>query len=190
MTKENFDVLLRKVSPSLYHRRYCNKLRAEISSSERLALTLRYFASGDSQVSLSYGFRLGKSTVCSILKETCDVIWDVLGKEFVKAPTSVDERKSISRDFYMKLNFRNCIGCMTAVEYYIYHCKSERCHFIPKSSNESQEIVYWDNVQRSNSGRLLVRKNGRLRNTARNVGFLDLPETSWLNKSSKTSELF
>ncbi|KAL5517577.1 hypothetical protein EMCRGX_G003148 [Ephydatia muelleri] len=34
---------------------------------------------------------------------------------------------------------------MTAVEHYIYHCKSERCHFIPKSSNESQEIVYWDN---------------------------------------------
>ncbi|KAL5496549.1 hypothetical protein EMCRGX_G012855 [Ephydatia muelleri] len=82
------------------------------------------------------------------------------------------------------------IGCMTAVEHYIFHCKSERCHFIPKSSNESQEIVYWDNVLRSNSGRLLVRKNGRLRYTARNVGFLDLPETSWLNKSAKTSELF
>ena len=30
------------------------------------------------------------------------------------------------------------IGCMTAVEHYIFHCKSERCHFIPKSSNESQ----------------------------------------------------
>ncbi|KAL5488710.1 hypothetical protein EMCRGX_G017691 [Ephydatia muelleri] len=60
---------------------------------------------------------------------------------------------------------------MTAVEYYIFHCKSERCHFIPKSSNESQEIVYSDNVLRSNSGRLLVRKNGRLRYTARrNVG--------------------
>ncbi|KAL5515045.1 hypothetical protein EMCRGX_G000162 [Ephydatia muelleri] len=55
---------------------------------------------------------------------------------------------------------------MTAVEHYIFHCKSERCHFIPKSSNESQEIVYWDNVLRSNSGRLLVRKNGRLRYTA------------------------
>ncbi|KAL5503451.1 hypothetical protein EMCRGX_G010405 [Ephydatia muelleri] len=60
---------------------------------------------------------------------------------------------------------------MTAVEHYIFHCKSERFHFIPKSSNESQEIVYWDNVLRSNSGRLLVRKNGRLRYTARrNVG--------------------
>ncbi|KAL5506071.1 hypothetical protein EMCRGX_G007642 [Ephydatia muelleri] len=94
---------------------------------------------------------------------------------------------------------------MTAVEHYIFHCKSERCHFIPKSSNESQEIVYWDNVLRSNSGRLLVRIDGRLRYTARrnvgnriwcsllhygrNVGFLDLPETSWLNKSAKT-ELF
>ena len=61
-------------------------------------------------VGLSYGFRLGKSTVCSILKETCDVIWDVLGKEFFKAPSSVDEWKNISRDLYMKWNIPNCIG--------------------------------------------------------------------------------
>ena len=53
---------------------------------------------------LQYGFRLGKSTVCSILKKP-DVIWNVLGNELVKAPSSVDEWKSISRDFYMKWNF-------------------------------------------------------------------------------------
>ncbi|KAL5506531.1 hypothetical protein EMCRGX_G008191 [Ephydatia muelleri] len=55
----------------------------------RLALTLRFLASGDSQVSLSFSFRLGRSTVSTILSETCGVIWDVLVKEYVKAPSSV-----------------------------------------------------------------------------------------------------
>ena len=70
MTKETFDVLLQKVeqqmfsskriklymfiqvSPKLIHRRYSNSLRAEVSPAERLALTLRFLASGDSQVIL------------------------------------------------------------------------------------------------------------------------------------------
>ncbi|KAL5457184.1 hypothetical protein EMCRGX_G034429 [Ephydatia muelleri] len=108
MTKETFDVLLQK----LIHRRYSNSLRAEVSPAERLALTLRFLASGDSQVSLSFSFRLGRSTVSTILSETCGVIWDVLVKEYVKAPSSVDDWKRISREFYLKWNFPNCIGAI------------------------------------------------------------------------------
>ena len=62
------------------------------------------------QVSLSFSFRLGKSTVCRILRETCVVIWDVLAKEYVKALSSEDDWKKISRDFYLKWNFPNCFG--------------------------------------------------------------------------------
>ena len=62
------------------------------------------------QISLSYNFRLGRSTVCSIVRETCGVIWDVLAKDYVKAPSSVKEWKQISREFFLKWNFPNCIG--------------------------------------------------------------------------------
>ena len=62
------------------------------------------------QVSLSFNFRLGKSTVCSVLRETCEVLWTVLGKEYVRAPVSVAEWEEISRDFLLKWNFPNCIG--------------------------------------------------------------------------------
>ena len=36
------------------------------------------------QISLSYNFLLGRSTVCSIVRETCGVIWDVLAKDYVR----------------------------------------------------------------------------------------------------------
>ena len=41
---------------------------------ERLAITLRYFATGDSQASLSFAFRRGRSTITNILRETCGEI--------------------------------------------------------------------------------------------------------------------
>ena len=55
----------------------------ETISSERLLVTLRYLASGDSQQSQSFNFRLGRSTVCQIIWETCKGMWDAL-KEFFK----------------------------------------------------------------------------------------------------------
>ena len=36
----------------------------------------------------------------------------MLSSEFVKAPLSVEEWKAISRDFYLKWNFPNCIGML------------------------------------------------------------------------------
>lgn len=62
------------------------------------------------QVSLSFNYRLGRSTVCSIVRETCTVLWDVMAKEYVKAPSSVDEWKQISKDFRLKWNFPHCLG--------------------------------------------------------------------------------
>ena len=36
------------------------------------------------QVSLSFNFRMGRSTVCTIIKETCEAVSRVLAKDFVK----------------------------------------------------------------------------------------------------------
>ena len=46
------------------------RFRKSISVEERLVLTLRYLATGMSQQSLSFAFRIGKSTVGKILAET------------------------------------------------------------------------------------------------------------------------
>uniref|UniRef100_A0A1X7TJV4 DDE Tnp4 domain-containing protein n=2 Tax=Amphimedon queenslandica TaxID=400682 RepID=A0A1X7TJV4_AMPQE len=112
MTRERFDLLLQEVGPYLLHRTYNSSLRPQVSPAERLILTLRYLCTGNSQISLSFNFRLGRSTVCEILKETCDAIWNALHLAYLKAPSTEQEWIRISRNFETMWNFPNCIGAI------------------------------------------------------------------------------
>ena len=73
--------------------------RKWISPAECLALTIRFLATGESQISLSFSFRIGKSTVSKIIAETCDALHRVLFSLYVKPPSSNNEWKAISQDF-------------------------------------------------------------------------------------------
>ena len=78
-SREHFEHLLAIVGPLLVRREnYWSAIRAKITPAERLVFTIKYLATGNSQISLSYNFRLGKSTVCHILRETCEVLWNTL----------------------------------------------------------------------------------------------------------------
>ena len=45
---------------------------------------------------ISFSFHLGHSTVCDIIGNTCEAIWETLSSEFVPAPKNSDEwRKSV-----------------------------------------------------------------------------------------------
>ncbi|KAG5865549.1 hypothetical protein JTB14_009258 [Gonioctena quinquepunctata] len=65
---------------------------------ERLALNLRYLASGDSMVSMSYAFRIGTSTVSHIIRETCNCIWDSLNQIVLKQ-ASEEMWLSVAQEF-------------------------------------------------------------------------------------------
>ena len=78
MSPERFDALLTMVKP--WVEKKDTSFRQAIPGDKRLALTLRFLASGDSQQSLSFSYRIGKATVSKIVSETCEVIFDVLKK--------------------------------------------------------------------------------------------------------------
>ena len=81
MSKERFDILLSQVVPLLAKRHYYSPHRAEIPPAERLAVTIRSLATGNSQVSLSFN-----------------------------VPSSHQEWKGVSDQFELMWNFPNCIG--------------------------------------------------------------------------------
>ena len=67
MLPERFEPLLQLTGQKLSKRD--THFRKSITAAECLAHTLRFLASGDSQKSLSFAFRIGTTTVRNIIKE-------------------------------------------------------------------------------------------------------------------------
>ena len=79
MTPEFFEMMKTRLEPRLA--RQATNYRAPISIGEKLALTIRYLATGESYTSLSCQFRVGRSTISKFLPEVCRAIQD----EFTRA---------------------------------------------------------------------------------------------------------
>ena len=75
-------------------------------AAERLALTLRFLASGDSQKSISFVFSIVTTTVSNIIKETCFVLKEILTDRFVKLPSCETDWLEIAR--YLKEFAKRC----------------------------------------------------------------------------------
>jgi len=110
MSPERLDHLINLVSPFVV-KKMCRS-RDTISPAKRIVLTLRYLATGDSQQSQSFAFRIGRSTVCHIIRETCEGIWKALHEVYLRCPKSCDEWKVIAKEFEMEWNFPDCLGAL------------------------------------------------------------------------------
>ena len=96
MSPERFKNLLQLVAPLITK---CGRGREPITPSERLTITLRYLASGESQQSLAFSFRVGRTTVCNIIKETCHAIWCALSETYLKPPKTNRTGKTLVTSF-------------------------------------------------------------------------------------------
>lgn len=68
-------------------------------------------ANGDSFQTISFSYRLGHSTVQSIVLEVCTAIISNLKEECMPMPKE-DDWKTISNEFCELWNFPNCIGAL------------------------------------------------------------------------------
>lgn len=82
LSAEDFEYLLEKVTPLIQKKD--TVMRKAITPKERLLVTLRYLATGDSYKSLMYLFRIPANTISNIVPEVCDAIYSVLKDEFMK----------------------------------------------------------------------------------------------------------
>ncbi|KAK3920702.1 Protein ALP1-like [Frankliniella fusca] len=114
MTPDSFDWLLQRVEFAITKQSF---RRETISAGERLAVTLRYLASGDSQASLSYAFRISDVTVSRIVVETTAAIWFAL-KDTVFEPLNEDFWRRKSSEFESMWNFPMCVGAMDGKHYF------------------------------------------------------------------------
>ena len=69
------------------------------TSEAQLMLTLRFLVSKDSQISLSYLFRIDQKSVSRIISETSHGIRDVLKNHYLHVLNNLKQRKKIAQDF-------------------------------------------------------------------------------------------
>ena len=81
---ERLDQLLGVIGPLT--RRKDTDLLKSILATERLMLTMRFLASGNSLVSLFYLFRMGKKSLSRIVSENSKVIVQVLLQDYMSPP--------------------------------------------------------------------------------------------------------
>ncbi|XP_062576941.1 uncharacterized protein LOC134238850 [Saccostrea cucullata] len=89
-----------------------NPMRSTISAEERLAVTLRYLATGESFRSLGYSFRIAHNTLSSIIPDVCTALFNALKHVHLKVPSSEAEWENIAREFMERWNFPNCLGAL------------------------------------------------------------------------------
>ncbi|XP_035520049.1 putative nuclease HARBI1 [Morone saxatilis] len=109
LSVEQFDGLLLRVGPLI--RAVETNYRKPISPSQRLSICLRYLASGESCRSVAHSYRVGVSTVCGIVRQVSQAIWDCLQDDFMPVPGEADWR-AMAEDYMELRNFPNCVGAV------------------------------------------------------------------------------
>lgn len=84
--EDEFDYLVDLVTPHIQKEN--TNYRKSISAAERLAITIRYLATGDSYASLMFLFHVSKAAIHSIIEETCTTIFEVLNSLSVSVSLS------------------------------------------------------------------------------------------------------
>ena len=114
MSPERFDALLGLVEPLISKQR--TNFREPISAAERLSVTLRSLATGESQQSLSISFRIGRATVSKVVCETSEAIYSEAIYKVLSpinlAPPSIDGWVKIAQEFEELWNLPRVIGAL------------------------------------------------------------------------------
>ncbi|XP_031353290.1 protein ANTAGONIST OF LIKE HETEROCHROMATIN PROTEIN 1-like [Photinus pyralis] len=109
MTATDFENLLSRIGPFIA--KQDTNMRKCVPSQERLAIALRFFATGDSFASLSYLFKVSKQTISRCVDDVCLAIIQEL-KDEVELPSNEEEWLKIAQDYEKIWNFPNCLGAI------------------------------------------------------------------------------
>ena len=88
-----FQELVHRLTPRL--KKMTTNMRSPLPVGLKLAVTLRFLATGDSFTSLQYSFRVSKSAISRFLPLVCQAIIDTFKDEFLKCPRTPEDWKKV-----------------------------------------------------------------------------------------------
>ena len=107
MKKETFVYLCNKVRPMIFWQ--STRFRQAISVERRVAITLWCLATPCEYRSIAHLFGIARSTVCTIVHDTCRAILRALMDVYIKFPSGEALEKVID-GFENKWGFPQCVG--------------------------------------------------------------------------------
>ena len=109
MTYPDFLALLGVIEPYIAPRQIVGGNKV-ITAAERLTLTIRYLATGESYRSLSFQFHISVSGISYIISDVCKAIVDHLGSMYLKVPSCQKEWLEIALKFEKNGTFQTALG--------------------------------------------------------------------------------
>lgn len=135
MDKNQFRFIVEAIGP--YIRKQDTVMRDSIKPDERLAIALRYLATGESFQSLQFQFRVSRTAISEIVIEVCLAITNALGPEFLKIPCTTQEWLKIADVFATRWNFPNGIGAIDGKRINIQQPQNSGSHYFDYKGNNS-----------------------------------------------------
>lgn len=105
-----FQELLHVVGPRIT--KNTTWYRQSIDPGLKLAITLRYLATGDSYHTLMYGFRVAHNTICGIVRDVCEAIVSAYAEDVIQTPTEPEQWQAIAEQFTAKWQFPHTLGAL------------------------------------------------------------------------------
>ena len=110
MDHDMFEEMVDK--PTLWIQKQATNMRRALEPGLKLAIKLRFLATGDSYLLLRYGFRVAPNTKCSLVPEVFRTIYDENHQELIKYPACPEGWKQVAQGFADKWTFHNCVGAV------------------------------------------------------------------------------
>ena len=99
-------------------------MRETITAEERLAVILRFLATGNTYSDLAFQFRMQHSTISGIIPEVCRTIYQCLKSKYLLVPNTKEEWKEIADKTVERWQFPNCFGAADGKHVPILHLKN------------------------------------------------------------------
>ncbi|XP_071512151.1 putative nuclease HARBI1 [Diadema antillarum] len=110
MEPQVFNELLTRIAPRIT--KQDTNFRHSLEPGLKLAITLRFLATGNSYKTLQYGFRVAHNTICEFIPQVCQAIIKELSDEVLMCPDTPEGWKQVAEDFYNHWNFPHCVGAI------------------------------------------------------------------------------
>lgn len=131
------------------------RARPPLKPGLKLAITMRFMATGTCYRQLRFNFRVPHNTISLFVPEVCKAIVEVFSPDVFQTPSTPDEWREVADGFRGRWNYANCCGAIDGKHVAIrkpsktgslHYCYKGFCSIVILALADSQYQFLWANV--------------------------------------------